>query len=116
MISIEDFKKIEIRAGKIISVETIEGSEKLLKLLVDFGPKPKDDRSVLIKDIRQVVSGIRKYFEDPQVLVNTVCAFVTNLESKKIMGLESQAMIMAVSGEKFFSLLELDCPLGSEVK
>jgi methionyl-tRNA synthetase len=110
MINIEEFKKVEIRAGKILSVEMIENSEKLLKLSVDFGEtEPK-----------QVVSGIRKYFEDPQMLVGVTCAFVTNLEPRPIMGLESQAMILAASGDspagEFFSLLRMDCPPGSSVK
>jgi methionyl-tRNA synthetase len=110
MINIDDFKKVEIKAGKILSVDFIEGSEKLLKLSVDFGePEP-----------RQVLSGIRKYFEDPQSLVGTTCAFVTNLEPRPMMGLESHGMILASSGEtengSFFSLLKMDCPPGSPVK
>jgi|SRR3989344_660694 len=113
MILIDDFKKVEIRAGKILSVELVEGSEKLLKLSVDFAEEKP----------RQIISGIRKYFENPQTLVGVVCAFVTNLEPRMIMGLESQAMIMAASGdpsadetESFFSLLKMDCPPGSLVK
>lgn len=110
MITIEDFGKVEIRAGKILSAEVIEGSDKLLKLSVDFGEEVA----------RQVVSGIRKYFENPETLVGITCAFVTNLEPRSLMGLESQAMIMASSGETdgapFFSLLKMDCPPGSKVK
>jgi methionyl-tRNA synthetase len=110
MINIDDFKKVEIKAGKILSAEFIEGSEKLLKLMVDFGGT----------EPRQVLSGIRKYFEDPQVLVGVTTAFVTNLEPRPMMGLESQAMILAASGESengpFFCLLRMDCPPGSPVK
>lgn len=108
MINIDDFKKVEIRAGKIISAEAVENSEKLLKLSVDFGEIEK----------RQVISGIKKYFEDPQTLVGTTCSFVTNLEPREMMGLKSEAMIMAVSGENFFSLLKLseNIPPGSIVK
>lgn len=110
MINIDDFKKVEIKAGKILSVDLIEGSEKLLKLSVDFAEETP----------RQVVSGIRKYFEDPQTLVGVTTAFVTNLEPRPLMGLESQAMILAASGEtaegNFFSLLKMDCPPGSSVK
>ena len=114
MISIDDFKKVEIRAGKIISAEAVEGSEKLLKLSVDFGEE----------NPRQVLSGIAKHIS-PQDLIGTTCAFVTNLEPREIMGLESQAMIMAVSGNlpadeagEFFSLLEVseNVPPGSIVK
>ena len=108
MITIDDFKKVEMRAGKIISVEVIEGSEKLLKLSVDFGEE----------NPRQVVSGIKKYFEDPQSLVGITCAFVTNLEPREIMGLKSEAMIMALSGEESFSLLKVseNIPPGSIVR
>ncbi len=107
MITIDDFKKVEIRSGKILSAEPVEGSEKLLKLSVDFNEPEK----------RQVLSGIAKYIR-PEELVGTTCAFVTNLEPRNLMGLESQAMIMAVSGEKFFSLLKFDnnVPPGSIVK
>ena len=106
MISIDDFKKVEIRAGKIISAEAVEGSEKLLKLSVDFNEE----------NPRQVVSGIAKFIH-PEELVGTICAFVTNLEPRNLMGLESQAMIMAFSGESFFSLLKLpeNIPPGSIV-
>lgn len=121
MITIDDFKKVEMRAGKIISVEAIEGSEKLLKLSVDFGPafaegsgEAKEEK----RDLRQVVSGIKKYFEDIQSLVGITCAFVTNLEPREIMGLKSEAMIMAVSGEESFSLLKVseNIPPGSIVR
>jgi methionine--tRNA ligase beta chain len=113
MISIDDFKKVEIRAGKIISAERVEGSEKLLKLSVDFGEE----------NTRQVISGIAKYVSIEE-LVDITCAFVTNLEPRSLMGLESQAMIMAFSGklpssetENFFSLLKLpeNIPPGSIV-
>lgn len=94
-ISIDDFKKVEIKVGEILSVEKVENTDKLLKLSVNFGEEKP----------RQIVSGISGYFEDPTVLVGKKCAFVTNLEPRVIKGLESQGMILAVSGEDFFSLL-----------
>lgn len=114
MLSIDDFKKVEMRAGKILSAEKVEGSEKLLKLSVDFGEETP----------RQVLSGIAKYVQ-PEDLVGVTCGFVTNLEPRSIMGMESQAMIMAVSGEPseqnpngFFSLLKVSdgTPPGSTVR
>lgn len=119
MISIDDFKKVEIRAGKVLSAEPVEGSEKLLKLSVDFGPAfveasaDKEEK----RDLRQVVSGIAKHIS-PEELVGTICAFVTNLEPREIMGLKSEAMIMALSGEEFFSLLKVspNIPPGSIVR
>ena len=85
MITIEDFAKVEMRAGKIVSAEPVEGSEKLLKLSVDFGEENK----------RQVISGIAKFIK-PEDLVGVMCTFVTNLEPREIMGLRSEAMIMAI--------------------
>lgn len=108
MITIDEFKKGEISIGQIKNVELVEGSDKLLKLSVDFG----EERP------RTVVSGIRKYFEDPQTLVNTKCAFATNLEPRPLMGLTSEAMILAVSTESTFSLLRVseETPIGTKVK
>lgn len=97
MITIDEFKKGEITVGKILTVEIVEGSEKLLKLSVDFGEEQP----------RTVVSGIRKYFEDPQTLVGVKCAFATNIEPRPLMGLTSEAMILAVSSDNYFSLLQV---------
>ena len=130
MISIDDFKKLEIKIGHILSAEKIEGSEKLLKLSVDMGLKPfakgspdqSEGSDLGERDIRQIVSGISAHFPDPQMLVGKKCAFAANLEPRMLMGFESQGMIMAVSGgegdQKFFSLLETsgDVLPGSVVK
>lgn len=98
-ISYDEFKKVEIKAGKILSAEQIEGSDKLLKLSVDFA----EDTGP-----RQIVSGIRSYFPNEQELVGVVCMFVTNLEPRKLMGLESNGMLFAVGGKEGnpFSLLK----------
>jgi methionine--tRNA ligase beta chain len=93
MITIEDLQKVEIKIGKIISVEEVEGSEKLYKLAVDFGEE----------NTRQVLSGIKKFFEK-DFLIGKQFAFITNLEPRKIMGLESQAMILA-TGDESLALL-----------
>ncbi len=96
-ITIDDFAKIEITNGKILSVETIEGSDKLLKLMVDF----KEESP------RQILSGIRKYFPEEQILVGKKCLFVTNLEPRTMMGIESNGMLFALSDDAGnFSLLE----------
>lgn len=117
MITIEDFAKVEIRAGKVLSAEPVEKSEKLLKLSVDFGPSSAEASASEGRKIRQVLSGIAKHIK-PEEIVGTTCAFVTNLEPREIMGMKSEAMIMAVSGEGFFSLLKLseNTPPGSVVK
>jgi tRNA-binding EMAP/Myf-like protein len=116
MITFDDFKKVEIRAGKILSAEKIPETDKLLKLSVDFGEfeevKSQADETseVQISKIskpRQIVSGISTYFPDPAILVGRTCMFVTNLEPRTIKGFESNGMLFAVSTpEGGFSLLE----------
>jgi methionyl-tRNA synthetase len=107
-ISIDDFKKVEIKIGEILSAEKVLDADKLLKLSVNFGEETP----------RQIISGISMYFENPSDLVGKKCAFATNLEPRVIRGLESQGMILAVSGENFFSLLNAgqDTVPGSAVK
>jgi len=86
MISIEDFKKLEIKIGKIISAEKIPGSDKLLKLIVDIGSEK-----------RQILSGIGVSFPNPEILVGKEVPLISNLEPRMMMGLESQGMILATS-------------------
>ncbi len=109
MISIEDFKKIDIVVGKILSAEKVPDTDKLLKLSVDLGEIAP----------RQIISGISLYFPDCSVLVGKKCMFVANLEMRVIRGLESQGMILAVSTEDGkFSLLEPEdeIPVGTHAK
>ncbi|MEK7179848.1 MAG: hypothetical protein AAB706_00045 [Patescibacteria group bacterium] len=131
MISIEDFQKVEIKIGKIVSAEKVLDTDKLLRLVVDFGLKPStfhaegspDHSSVTNgpgeeQDIRQVVSGIAEFFPDPTALNGTSAPFVTNIEPRVIRGLESQAMILAVRSESgTFSFLypSFEVPPGSKV-
>lgn len=97
MITFDEFKKIEIKIGKIISVEKVPDTDKLLRLMVDLGED----------EPRQIISGIALYFDDIQELVGRKCTFVTNLEPRTIRGLESNGMIFAVSdADNNFSILE----------
>jgi methionine--tRNA ligase beta chain len=103
MISYEEFKKVEVRAGRILSAEKIPDTDKLLKLSVDFAEK---DEAGSPKP-RQIVSGISMHFADPAVLVGKTCMFVTNLEPRTIRGFESNGMLFAVSNPNGgFSILE----------
>lgn len=106
-ITFDDFAKVEITIGKILSAEKVEGSEKLLKLSVDFAEETP----------RQVVSGISKAFPDVNVIVGQNFPFVTNLEPRMIMGLESQAMILAASHENNLGLLKptAEIPAGTRI-
>ena len=116
MISYEDFKKVEIKIGKIISAEKIPDTDKLLLLKVDFGtatlivsdtaqitaetPLPNEEKKEG-RDVRQIISGIAPHFPDPSSLVGIKCAFVTNLAPRIIRGYESYGMILAVGGGEF---------------
>jgi len=120
MISYDEFKKVEIRAGKILSAEKIPDTDKLLKLSVDFNETAEmtspEGVVTQVSKPRTIVSGIALYFTDPQVLVGKTCMFVTNLEPRTIRGHESNGMIFAISGsDGAFSLLEPQTliPLGS---
>jgi methionine--tRNA ligase beta chain len=95
-ITFEDFKKIEIRIGKILSCEKVEGTDKLLKSEVDFG-----------KEIgkRQIISAIANSYA-PEELVGKKFPFVVNLETRKIRGFESQGMILAIDTPDKTILLE----------
>lgn len=87
-VNFDDFLKVKMAVGKVLSAEKLEKSPKLLKLSVDFGET----------EPRQVLSGIAKTFQ-PEDLIGKSFAFVINLEPRQIMGMESQAMILAASDE-----------------
>ncbi|EIP2823945.1 methionine--tRNA ligase [Campylobacter jejuni] len=89
-IKIDDFAKIEIKVAKILDCQNIEGSEKLLKFQLEL-----DD-----KEIRQVLSGIAKYYKASDLIGKQVC-IISNLKKAKIFGHESDGMILsAKSGDK----------------
>ena len=92
-----DFKKVEMKVGKILSAESIPGSDKLYKLSVDFAEGT----------IRQIISGITHYFPDSIQLIGKKVVFVTNLEPRPLMGLLSDGMILAAKSENRLSLLEV---------
>lgn len=87
MITIDDFAKVEIRAGLIEEVIDVDKSEKLLRLRVRFGEG----------EVRTVFSGIKKWYGGDD-LVGKKFGFVYNLEPRAMMGEESQGMIVAFDG------------------
>jgi methionine--tRNA ligase beta chain len=92
-INYKDFEKLRIRIGLIVEAERVEGTDKLLKLRVDFG----DEK-------RQIVSGIAQVYA-PEKLVGKQFPFIVNLETRVIRGVESQGMILGISsGEKIVLL------------
>lgn len=88
MITIDDFKKIDIRIGKVISAEKVPDTDKLIKLIFDIGGEQ-----------RQVVSGIAESFPDPTVLVGKEIPVVLNLEPRELKGNISEGMILAVGAD-----------------
>ena len=87
MISIDDFKKIDLRVAKITAAQRVEGSEKLVKLQVDVG-----------EGQRQIVAGIGLAY-DPADLIGKEIIIVANLEPRALMGIESQGMLLAASND-----------------
>ncbi len=109
MISFEEFKKIDLRIGKVIFAERVENSEKLLKLRVDLGEAD-------LPAGRQVVAGIGKFYE-PDELLGKEIVVVVNLEPRKLMGLESQGMLLAADkeGEPILIVPEKEVPPGISI-
>lgn len=95
-ISIEDFAKVDLRIAKVVDAVRVEGSEKLLKLTVSLGDEQ-----------RTLVAGIAKYYS-PEDLVGKKILMVANLKPRKIFGIESQGMILAVSDGENLSVLVPD--------
>jgi methionyl-tRNA synthetase len=87
-VSFTDFQKLEMKVGKVLEAEPIPNSKKLLKLQVDFG-----------NEKRQAVAGLLEYYK-PEELVNKSFVFVTNLKPVKLMGVESNCMILAADNGK----------------
>ncbi len=114
MITYNDFARVEIKIGLVESVEIVEGADKLLKCMVDVGDVDAEGNKVL----RQILSGIREYLDDPQSLVGKKFPYVVNLAPRTIRGLESQGMILAASHEDVFALLNphVALPAGTKVR
>lgn len=93
-ITYEDFAKLDIRIGKVISAEKVENADKLLKLEVDFG-----------EEKRQIVSGIAEFFT-PEDLIGNEYPFIYNLAPRVIRGVESQGMILAIENNEKIALLK----------
>ena len=95
-IGIEDFMKVDLRVGKITAAERVEKSEKLIKLKVDIGT-----------ETRQVVAGIGKSYT-PEELMGKSIVIVANLKPAKLMGIESQGMLLAASSGDLLAVATFD--------
>ncbi len=96
-ITIDDFSRSDIKVGTVLLAEAVEGSEKLIKLEIDLG----EDKP------RHVLTGMKSYFE-PDYFVGKQITVIANLEPRKMMGLESQGMVLAADGDKPILLVPLE--------
>lgn len=93
IISLEEFQKVDLRVGTIVSADDLEESNKLIKLLVDIGVER-----------RQIVAGIKKRYRIED-LVGKQIVIIANLEPKNLAGYESQGMLLAATNEEGFPII-----------
>ena len=96
-IEFDDFSKVDLRVALIIEAERVEKSKKLLKLIVDVGEAQP----------RQIIAGISEHYA-PEDLIGRRVVIVANLKPRKLMGLESQGMVLAASDDDGLSILGVD--------
>lgn len=105
-ITIDEFMKIQLKTAKVLSAERVPKSEKLIKLQVSLGAEQ-----------RQIVAGIGKKYE-PDALIGKTIVIVANLKSAKLMGIESQGMVLAAGDTDVLGLLTIqeEADPGTKVK
>jgi methionine--tRNA ligase beta chain len=108
MINIEDFEKIEIKIGRVVSVEKVVGADKLLKFVFDLGTEE-----------RQILSGIAEFYPDLNALIGKEIPILINLEPRIIRGQKSEGMVLVAIAEEGRPVLlhpASDVPPGSQVR
>lgn len=105
-ITIDEFMKVQLKAAKVLAAERVPKSEKLLKLQVSLGSEQ-----------RQIVAGIGKKYE-PEALIGKTIVIVANLKPAKLMGIESQGMVLAAGDSEVRGLATFveDVEPGTKVK
>ena len=106
-ITLDDFKKIDLRVAKVLAAEKVPKSEKLIKLQIEIGSEK-----------RQILAGIAQYYK-PEDLVGKSIVVVANLQPAKLMGQESQGMLLAANdpaGKITVVSISEDVPAGSVVR
>ncbi len=108
-IGIEDFAKIEMRVGEILTAERVPKADKLLRFTIDLGEAQP----------RQILAGIAQYYE-PEKLIGRKIVVVSNLQPRKLRGFESQGMVLAASvgdeGRPVLATFTEDVPNGARLK
>ena len=97
-IGIEDFARLDLRIGKVLACSPVEGSDKLLRFQLDAGALGE----------RQIFSGIRAGYPDPQSLVGRQVVFIANLAPRKMRFGVSEGMILSAGGDDGLFLLDVD--------
>ncbi|HXT67371.1 MAG TPA: methionine--tRNA ligase subunit beta [Nitrospiraceae bacterium] len=107
-ITIDEFMKIQLKTAKVITAERVPKSEKLLKLQVSLGEGTEP---------RQIVAGIGKKYE-PEALIGKTIVIVANLKPAKLMGIESQGMVLAAGDSEVRGLVTIleEVDPGTKVK
>ena len=107
MITFDEFQKLDIKIGKIVTAEKVPETDKLVKLIFDIGSEE-----------RQVIAGIAEFFDDVKILEGKLMPLITNLEPRKMRGLLSQGMILATDNDNGIVLLqpEKEVKPGSKVR
>ena len=107
MTTFEDFKKLDIRIGKVTSVEKVPDADKLLKFVFDIGTEQ-----------RQIMAGMAEFFPDLSILVGKEMPILVNIEPKNLRGYTSHGMVIAadVEGKPIFLHPGKEIPPGSLVK
>ena len=105
-ISYNDFLKLDLRVAKILTAEKIPGKSRILKGIIDLGSEKRD-----------VIIGGAEFFEPDEMIGKTVIV-VANLESKKLAGVESNAMLLAadVNDKPYWLTVSNDVPIGTKIK
>ena len=104
LISIDDFAKIDLRVAKVLEAERVEGSDKLLKLMVEVGTEK-----------RQIVAGIAQYYR-PEDMVGKEIVVVANLKPAKLRGVLSEGMLLAASVDNKLTVIRPESEIGSGAK
>ncbi|VVB99365.1 Methionine--tRNA ligase [uncultured archaeon] len=104
MVAYEEFAKMDLRVARVLEANAVEGSNKLMKLVVDIGTEK-----------RQIIAGIAKYYK-PEELAGKNIIIIANMDYRKLAGLESQGMLLA-AGESEIVLLttEKDIAPGTKI-
>lgn len=105
-ISYDEFSKLDLRIAKIVSAEKIPGKSKIVKGVIDLG-----------QEKREVIIGGAEYYQ-PENLIGKIVVVVANLESRKIAGINSNAMILAadLDNKPVWLTVSEDVPVGTQIK